>query len=76
MCVAPASGGKSVVNGKPDESLLVTKIADGSMPKQGPKVKPADLELIKKWIEQGANFDGADRTAPLGAGEDPPKNFR
>lgn len=71
-----ASGGKSVVNGKPAESLLVTKIEDGSMPKRGPKVKPADLDLIKKWIEQGAEFDGDDRQAPLDAGKEPPGKFR
>jgi Planctomycete cytochrome C len=71
-----AAAGNSVVAGKPDESLLVTRIEDGSMPKRGPKVTPADLAKIRKWIEQGANFDGEDRTEQLKAGDNSPRPFR
>lgn len=71
-----AAAGNSVVAGKPDDSLLVTRIEDGSMPKRGPKVSEADLAKIRKWIEQGANFDGEDRTEQLKAGGDSPKAFR
>jgi len=57
-------GGDSVVAGKPDESLLVQVIEDGEMPPRG-SVPDKDLDLIKKWITEGAEFDGDDKKASL-----------
>lgn len=56
-------GGKLayVVAGKPDESAIWAKIADGEMPPDGePQPTPAEKDIIKKWIESGLPFPAAD----------------
>lgn len=45
-------------------SRIVEVIEDGEMPPSG-KVKPEDLAVIKKWISEGAKFDGDDQTVRL-----------
>lgn len=76
------SKGKAMVPGKPEESLLVTLIEDGSMPKfprgqQAEEFPAADLELIKTWILQGGEFDGDDATAPIAGNQNtPPRRGR
>ena len=58
--------------GKPKESLLWERIADGSMPMENPdgtNPKPTDEEtkLLEKWIVEGAPFpETADRDAVAG----------
>jgi len=52
---------KTVIAGKPDDSwllktLLLPEDDDLFMPPKGDKVTPEEQALIKKWIEQGANF--------------------
>ena len=55
------SGDAAVVAGKPDESGLIDQITpvDGAaaMPKEGKPLAAAEIELIRKWIEQGAQDD-------------------
>ena len=59
------AGGKSkaaaVVPGKPDESHLLDQITpDGGkaeMPKDKPPLSTAELEIIRKWVAQGAVDD-------------------
>lgn len=51
-----------VVPGKPDESLLVAEIIPQgeeapSMPKNGSPLSAADVDLIRRWIAQGAKDD-------------------
>jgi WD40 repeat protein len=46
-------------------ALLVTKDADDRMPKDADPLPPAQIEIIRKWIEQGAKLDGGDRTTAL-----------
>ncbi len=59
------SGG-AVVHGKPAESLVVTMMEDGSMPKDADPVKPEQIALVKKWVEMGAPLDaGVEGTAQL-----------
>ena len=36
------------------------------MPKGGTKLPDAEILAIARWIEQGANFDGTERDAPIG----------
>jgi hypothetical protein len=56
--------GGPVVAGKPAESELFKRItssdADLHMPpaKSGKTLTPRDIELIQKWIEQGARYEG------------------
>ncbi|MBI2686075.1 MAG: PSD1 domain-containing protein [Acidobacteria bacterium] len=58
--LAGGYGGKVIIPGKPDESLLVQRVtgANGLRPMpMGSKGLPADqVALIKAWIEQGANY--------------------
>ena len=48
-------------------SRIVEVIESGDMPRGGGRVSPEELELLVKWIDEGASFDGKDRDAPLGA---------
>jgi len=55
--------GKLFVAKKPDDSLVMESILlpaddEDRMPpqKKGPPLPKADIELIRKWIEQGANY--------------------
>lgn len=58
-----------IVPGKLDDSklfqLITTTNEDDRMPQKDEPLSPSQVTAIKKWIEQGANFDGADRATPL-----------
>lgn len=61
--IKKSKGGKLFVAKKPDDSLVVETItlpADDEdrmpPPKKGPPLSKADVELIRKWIEEGADF--------------------
>ncbi len=63
-------GSPPVVPGKPEESMLYLLIAEEDdpeswMPKEGDRLPGEQIALIRRWIEQGAKFDGADQSAPL-----------
>lgn len=48
--------GPALVPGKPNESLLLTRIRDGEMPPEGSTpLKPEQIALIERWIAAGAN---------------------
>ena len=56
------SGAAGVVPGKPDESRIVELITPGSdgtaeMPKQGKALGAAEIELVRRWIAEGASDD-------------------
>ncbi len=49
--------------------LVLRMVAENDqqrMPKGGAKLPEAEIMTIARWIEQGANFDGTDRDAPIG----------
>lgn len=46
--------GPIIVAGNANDSLLVEKISSGEMPKRGPKLTPAQVQVISEWIEAGA----------------------
>src|SRR5690606_2767253 len=48
------SGATLLVPGKPEPSELVAIIERGEMPKKGHPVPPEQLEVIRRWIAQGA----------------------
>lgn len=52
--MAGSDYGTVVEAGDPDGSLLVDMIESGDMPEEGDPVTPADLEVIKTWIAEGA----------------------
>jgi hypothetical protein len=63
------SGHASITPGHPETSelyrLLTTPDADDRMPKKADRLPEAQIQLIKRWIDQGARFDGPNPTAPL-----------
>ena len=46
--------GPAIAPGQAENSLLYTKIRDGEMPKEQAKLSTAEIETIRRWIEQGA----------------------
>lgn len=55
------SGDAAIVAGKPEESYLLRQIVkvDGAaaMPKKGSPLNDADVELVRRWIQEGAVDD-------------------
>jgi len=64
-----AKGEPVLVPGKPDDSelyqLLVTTDEDSRMPQNDDRLPPAQIALIKQWIQEGAKFDGPDAQASI-----------
>lgn len=58
-----------IVPGKPNESplywLITSHDEDERMPQKADALRPQQVLMIRRWIEQGAEFDGPDRSAPL-----------
>ncbi len=52
--MAGSENGPVIEPGDPKKSLLVQKISSGEMPKRGPKLTPAQVQIIVDWIDQGA----------------------
>ncbi len=71
------SGAAAIVAGKPDESYLVELITlhDGKaqMPKKGDPLSASEIELVRKWISQGAIDDRQGSAGPLYSPERPPR---
>lgn len=61
--------GALVIQGKPDESLLVKKLegsGDGNrMPQGRPPLDQEVIAKIRTWIAEGATFDGGDASLPI-----------
>lgn len=64
-----SSGAKSLVPGKPEASelyqRLIAKDESIRMPKSDDPLAPEQLSLVKRWIAEGAKFDGGSPTALL-----------
>jgi DNA-binding beta-propeller fold protein YncE len=58
-----------LVPGQPEKSdlytLLVAEDASDRMPHKADPLPKAQTELVKRWIAEGANFDGGERAAAL-----------
>src|SRR5262249_44192674 len=72
------SGDPAVVPGKPEKSLIVTQIMphDGkapAMPKGKDRLLQHDIDLIKKWISQGARDDTPASARDVVDADHPPK---
>lgn len=65
------SGDPSVVAGKADESTLYKLVSsadpDERMPREGDALAAEQLALVKRWIDEGARFDGPTPQTPLAA---------
>ncbi len=62
---AALSNSTTIAFGLPQDSRLIEVIENGEMPKGGLRVEPGELELLKKWIQLGAKFDGDDPQQPI-----------
>jgi WD40 repeat protein len=65
-----------IVPGKPDESLLIQEITpeggEASMPKDGEPLAAADIDLIRRWIIEGARDDSPESAKTVYSMEQPP----
>ncbi len=57
--------GAIILAGNAEGSRVIEVIEEGDMPRGGLKVTPAELGALKKWIAEGAKFDGKDAKANL-----------
>ncbi len=68
--VKGGANGVPVTPRLPARSALVVRMASPDdqlrMPKGGAKLADEDIMTVARWIEQGANYDGTDRDAPIG----------
>lgn len=66
--------GASIVVGKPDESVLIQNVTgeDPEMPLNADPLKPEQVELLKKWISQGAVDDTPASVGNIVSAENPP----
>jgi len=55
----------AVITPGSDASRLIQVIEEGDMPRGGAKVSPAELAALKKWVTEGAKFDGLDASVSL-----------
>ncbi|MFN0017282.1 MAG: c-type cytochrome domain-containing protein [Pirellulaceae bacterium] len=63
--MAGNKNGKIVIVGKPEGSIIIDKIEGKEMPPNGAGIPDAEFVTIKKWISEGAKFDGTDAKANL-----------
>jgi cytochrome c553 len=55
LAIKGGKSGAAIVPGKPQASLLCTKITQGEMPKGKQRLSDREIRTITEWIEQGAN---------------------
>ncbi|MBO0863440.1 MAG: DUF1549 domain-containing protein, partial [Chloracidobacterium sp.] len=67
--------GAAIVPGDSERSLLVKRILGAGvkarMPMGGDPLPPAEIALIRQWIDQGADWPIDDQAAPLQSGSKP-----
>jgi WD40 repeat protein len=69
MLVPGEFGEATVTPGKPEESqvykLVASKKKDVWMPKEGDRLSEDQIGLIRRWLAEGAKFDGPDKAAAI-----------
>ena len=58
LALKGSDGGEVLVPGKPDESLLIKRAADGSMPPEtdGRRLTPEEVAVLTNWVRGGAKW--------------------
>src|SRR5436190_9599763 len=56
--MAGNKNGKIIFAGKPEGSIIVDKIEGKEMPPNNGGIPDAEFTALKKWIAEGAKFDG------------------
>ncbi len=64
------SGAHGIVPGRPEASEIIARITTGDLeermpPKAKKPLKPAEVELLKAWVREGAKFEGHWAYQPL-----------
>src|SRR6185369_15682278 len=54
LMVKGGESGPAIEVGKPEKSLLYQKVFEGEMPKREKKLSAQEIEIIKRWIADGA----------------------
>lgn len=49
-----SENGPVIDPGDAKHSLLIEKVTEGKMPKRGPKLTPAQIQILTDWINAGA----------------------
>lgn len=62
-----SEGGTVFTPGKGQGSRLVEVLQNGDMPRGGAQLKAEEIDMIVKWIDEGAKFDGSDENAQIAA---------
>ena len=57
--------GESLVPGEPDESNMLLLIENGEMPQDADPLTKDQIELIRRWVSEGAAFDGPAQDAAI-----------
>ena len=57
--------GKVVLPGDAKGSRLIEVLESGDMPRGGGNVSADELKKLRTWIDQGAKFDGEEKSVPL-----------
>jgi mono/diheme cytochrome c family protein len=52
--MAGSDYGTVIEKGNPEGSLLIDMVASGDMPEEGDPMPPEELDLIRTWIQEGA----------------------
>jgi len=70
--LAGGYSGPVIVPGKPDESKLILRVTSTKkgfmMPPAGPPLSPAEVAVLRTWIESGANWPAQEnKAAPAAA---------
>jgi len=55
----------SITPNDPEDSSFIDVIESGEMPKGGLKITDSELTTLKKWISEGAKYDGDDEKKPF-----------
>ena len=66
---AGESSNDPIIGGKPDESELLARLTefdpDLRMPQADDPLTDSEIEIIRRWIVEGARFDGTDPVASI-----------
>lgn len=54
LMVKGGDSGSALAAGKPSESLLLQRVESGDMPPGEARVSPEKVDILRRWIEQGA----------------------
>lgn len=70
------TGERAIVPGDPDASYLIAQITpvDGKaeMPRQAPPLSQAEIDIVRRWVAEGAEDDSPADSGPRFTSENPP----